>query len=324
MPSDHYVSQTYLRSFTDSNGDIFPYYKSGNVIVGKTKKTKSVCCEINGDTNEYFDNVRILDDYLRIFENVWNKNIESLEKGIIDIQIKFELAGYISYLKNCNPTAKRLGQRSISGILKPVADNMLRREQGKIKDYSELDLADIKRCLETWGLKVEVDKMFSHAIGIEILTDMATNLCRYPWLIMRNETDIPFITSDNPAVMYFHNDNVQFGETVVPLTPRLAILISPTDGQTDVELDDVLKAGNPHDRFGLVKPKYVKEFNKLIIKCAEKTVLHSCRVEWLEKLVNKYRNWQMETLTDTLVTSKEVCVINRPRPVEISKKLKKS
>lgn len=317
MPSDHFVSQTYLRNFTNNNGDIFPYYKSGNII-GKAKKTKSVCCENDGDSNEYFENARILDEYLKIFENVWAKNIENLVNGVIDVEIKFELAGYISYLKNCNPTAKRLGQKLISGILKPVADNLLQREQSNVESYSESDLADIKRCLEAGGLKIDVDKMFAHAMGIEILTDLATNLCRFPWLILRNETDIPFITSDNPAVMYFHDDNVQFGETFVPVTPRLAILISPTVGKTGVDLDEVMKAGNPDDRFGLIKPQYVKEFNKLIIKCAEKTVLHSCRAECLERLVNKYRNWRMETLTNTLLTPSESYVINRPRPVELS------
>ena len=43
--NDHYVSQTYLRGFVGPTGDIVPYYKNAHVIVGKPKKTKSICFE---------------------------------------------------------------------------------------------------------------------------------------------------------------------------------------------------------------------------------------------------------------------------------------
>lgn len=78
--NDHYVSQTYLNAFTDQDGLLVPYYKNGRVIIGKPKSTKSVCHEKDGDANSYFNDPRIVDDYLRMFENEWAKHVQELNK----------------------------------------------------------------------------------------------------------------------------------------------------------------------------------------------------------------------------------------------------
>jgi len=79
MPQkDHYVSQTYLKSFVNDSGLLVPYYKHGEVIIGKAKSPKSVCKEEDGDLNSYFVNPRIIDDYLKLFENSWAKHLDAL------------------------------------------------------------------------------------------------------------------------------------------------------------------------------------------------------------------------------------------------------
>jgi hypothetical protein len=70
-----YVAQTYLRSFTDGKGFLTPYFKNGHVIIGKKKTPRQVCYETDGDSNQYFDNPRILDEYLPHIENPWADNV---------------------------------------------------------------------------------------------------------------------------------------------------------------------------------------------------------------------------------------------------------
>ena len=81
---DHYVSQTYLRGFTNADGYLIPYYKSEYSVLGVPKLPKTVCYEIDGDSNKYFDNPRILDSYLPVFENPWKNNINALRNHVID------------------------------------------------------------------------------------------------------------------------------------------------------------------------------------------------------------------------------------------------
>lgn len=113
MPKDHYVSQTYLRAFTNEDSLLVPYYKTGYDLIGKPKSTVSVCHEKDGDTNSYFSDPRIVDEYLRLFENNWANHIDALANMKGDKDTKYGIAGYISFLRTCNPTAKRMGQIEI-------------------------------------------------------------------------------------------------------------------------------------------------------------------------------------------------------------------
>ena len=46
-------------------------------------------------------------------------------------------------------------------------------------------------------------------------------------MVLINETDIPFITSDNPAIFYYQDMNQQIAQTYIPLKPSIALLIAP-------------------------------------------------------------------------------------------------
>lgn len=108
--SDHFVSQTYLSHFVGKTGQLTPYYKDGYVVVGKPKWPKSICYELDGDLNTYFDDPRVLDTYLRPIETAWASNVASLRARTLIARERFEVALYIAYLRTCNPVAKRLGQ----------------------------------------------------------------------------------------------------------------------------------------------------------------------------------------------------------------------
>ena len=293
---DHYVSQTYLRHFASSNGDLVPYYKNAQVVAGKAKVPKSICFETEGDTNKYFQNPRILDEFLPAFENTWNSNIARLENQELDEKAKFEIAGYIAFLRACTPTAKRLNQQGIAGILKPVSYEVMLSTLEKGDYLKEEEKSCLYEAIQKGELNLKIDREFAHAQGMQAMVSILCTFYCSDWLVLFNKTDIPFITSDNPAIFFYQDMQQQIANTYVPLKPTLALLITPNIDKRRANFEDVKKHRGSKDGYGVIKPPYVKIFNEAIVKSAEKIVLHQKKEEWLEKLVRKYSKWGVETI----------------------------
>jgi len=308
---DHYVSQTYLRLFVGPNGDLVPYYKNARVVIGKSQKPKSICFETEGDTNKYFQNPRLLDELLPVFENPWKNNIVRLENGFIDANTKFELAGYIAFLRSCSPTSKRLIQGTVTGLVKgPV--NLIDKADF-LSDDKKLSLLNEFQEIEKENNK---DKEFAHAIGIRVLIGLLYQYYCSHWLVLINKTDIPFITSDNPAILYYQDIQQQAGLIYVPLKPYLALLIAPNLDINSSNDEDVKKYENSNDVFGVIKEPYVNKFNEAIVKSAERIIIHQNKEDWLEQLVRKYSKWQVDTVVSHLPTDKGIMSVARQLPVE--------
>ena len=199
---DHYVSQTYLRLFVGPNGDLVPYYKNAHVIVGKPKRPKSICFETEGDTNKYFENPRVLDKFLPAFENPWEENIVKLERGFLDAKTKYELAGYIAFLRACTPTDKRIGQQTIAGEIEPVAHKVQLSTLDKSDYLSDEQKLTLRKAIQNKEIEIKIDREFAHAQGMRVLEGMINRYYCSHWLVLINKTSIPFITSDNPAILY--------------------------------------------------------------------------------------------------------------------------
>lgn len=296
---DHYVSQTYLRAFTNEEGLLVPYYKNGHVIVGNTKSTKSVCHEKDGDANSYFDDPRIVDDYLKLFENDWAKHIAALSETRADPNTKYGIAGYISFLRTCNPTAKRMGQSLLSGSLQPLADKVM-AENVNAPDLS----AEVKQLYEKHKeeniIKVEIDPEYAHAKAISTLVGITHKLYCSDWFVLINNTETPFVTSDNPATLYYSSEASHIAKTFVPLSPNLGVLVSPNPSSEMPSQEQLESFQHENDQFGEVKEEFVKILNELVVKSAENIVIHSEGIEWLESLVINYKKWRMELLTTTI------------------------
>ncbi len=309
---DHYVSQTYLRLFVGPNGKLVPYYKNARVIVGRPKRPKSICFETEGDTNVYFDDPRLLDKFLPAFENPWENNIARLEEGILDANTKYKLAGYIAFLRFCTPTAKRLSQKGLAGLIEPLAYR---------EGLSTLDKADYlsdeeRNLIRNKGIRIQVDRMYAHAQNMMVLGGATNRFYCSHWLVLINKTVIPFITSDNPAILYYENMQQQIAQTYVPLKPSIALLIAPDLDMRNPSFEDVKKYSNSKDSFGVVKQSYVEKFNEAIVKSAERIVLHREREDWLKRLVRKYSNWRVEAIVSHIPTGRGDMIITRQQPVE--------
>ncbi len=318
MRKDHYISQAYLRLFVGADGNLVPYYKNDSVIVGKPKRPKSICFETEGDTNKYFENPRLLDKFLPAFENHWGNNIIKLERGVLDANTKYELAGYIAFLRSCTPTAKRFNQKSIAGDIEPLFYKIGLSTLDNADYLSDEDKLTLRNAIQKKEIEIKIDREFAHAQGIRALEGMInTYYCSY-WLVLINRTDIPFITSDNPAILYYQNMQQQIAQTYtyVPLKPSIALLIIPDLDMARASLEDVKRYSNSEDRFGVIKKSYVKKFNEAIVKSAERIILHQKKEDWIEQLVRKYSKWRVDAIVSHIPTGRGFMTITRQQPVK--------
>lgn len=308
--NDHYVSRTYLRHFTSPKGCLVPYYKNAQVVVGKPKTPKSICFETEGDTNKYFQNPRLLDKLLPVFENTWKNNIVRLENRFLDANTKFELAGYIAFLRSCSPTAKRLIQRTITDVVKGPL-NLI--DKADLSDENKFSLLNEFQKIERENKK---DREFAHALGIKDLIEVLYQCYCSHWLVLINKTNIPFITSDNPAILYYQDIHQHIGHTYVPLKPSMALFITPDLDIKRPNFEDVNRYDNSNDIFGVIKESYINKFNETIVKSSERIVLHQNKEDWIEQLVRQYSKWQVDTIVSHLPTDRGIMSIIRHQPVE--------
>lgn len=313
---DHYVSQTYLERFTNKRGQLVPYYKCGHVSVGKPKSPKSICHETNGDANTYFDDPRVLDSYLAPAEKNWATNVQALCNMRVDADIKYQLSAYIAYLRACNPVAKRMEQDMLAETIQPLAEKVMSENIDDPTLEPELQVKFMQE-LQQGNIRCVVDREYAHARGISSLIEVANRLYCSGWLKLFNETGIPFITSDNPAVLYYPATDA--GASVfVPVSPTNAILISPDDSIERPTDENVQCYQNSLDRYASIKKEYVEHFNQLIVKSAERIVLHATVERWLEEVVVKYRSWRMENVTSKIPCENGILLVHRQKAIDKS------
>ena len=234
---DHYVSQAYLRGFVGPTGDIVPYYKDAQVIVGRPKKPKSICFETEGDRCKYLPEPRAVDRFLPVFENRWKSNVAEVKNRRLDPNVRLELCGYIAYLRTCNPAAKRLGQQMIAGTLQPIAYREMMRDLDTDTTLAAEPKIRLREAIQDKKISIKIDREFAHAQNLAALIGILSRIyCSY-WLVMVNDSDIPFITSDNPAILYRTHRDQRSAGMYVPLTPEIALLVSPDSDAGKPDLD---------------------------------------------------------------------------------------
>lgn len=299
---DHYIAQTYLRSFS---------IKGTTRCVNAIRKTDltilnnipigSVCYKVNWSTNPYFlENPRVVEDYLRIFEPKWANCTKMLADGKFDSEIKYFMSGYIAYLRTCTPTAIRLGQGTYSEKVRQTYETIEKKE---LINPNSKHANAINAIRTNGGIKVNVNSDYPKAKGIQVLRGIQERLQSFPWLIMRNETEIPYITSDNPVCLRYSR-NSTFCDFYIPITPNLAVMIHPIRNHELRSIDSLIA----------VNPEGVNDFNRLVVKCADDMVIFN-RNFGVEELVKEFRDWRVETLLTKFAIGRSSVSIFQQRPV---------
>lgn len=303
-PKDHYVAQTYLKHFRNENGKLWVYSKKHLDI--HERATKSICREAGWSDNPYFENPRVIEEYLRVYENQWSQAVEMIS---IDTpswanfqDAKPLLAGYLAYLKLFPPAAVRAGKTALEEIVKVRI--IAARDQGLIPSppigYEYL-LEDIEN-----QVRIEIDQKYPHTIATRILFKQTQSLAEMPWVLIQNRTGTPFITSDNPACNWFVGKS-QIGMTFLALSPNLAILTKPhIPGRRTQD----------KDQKSVATPKFVDEMNTLVIKCSEQRVIANIRSEQVLNRVSQFHDWHYTCITSRFPAPYGALLLQKWTPVQ--------
>jgi len=305
MPKDHYVAQTYLKHFSiDEKYGYVNVIRKSNLQRLDSIPTTSICSKTNWSNNEYFpENPRAVEDFLKLFEPKWAKNVQKIANNTYDIKTKYFMSGYIAYLRACTPTAVRLGT---NGIADTIDDIYQKLEEKEFANPNSKHKKAIELIRKHGGTKIEINSHYPKAMGIKSLVNTHKILTESPWIIFKNETSIPLLTSDNPVCLKYHNTG--FADFYLPLTPKLAIVIHPT------------KEVNPNDTdfIASFKPEGVDQMNRLMIQSAEDKIIFN-KYPNIEKIINKYQNWRVELKITKIPVKNGTITIFQQRPVEIKK-----
>ncbi|MEX1204246.1 MAG: DUF4238 domain-containing protein [Dongiaceae bacterium] len=301
MSKDHFVAITYLKHFGDPglNGMLHAYRKSD----GATFRCwpKDVCHEWEGDENpEYLrNNPGALGNYRRIFETHWNRSVETLLAGRITHETKLLISAYIANLMTCTPAWRRVGIDSFEKSLLSYL-SFVKRMKEKHGGQPELPVEAIK-ALEQGRIKISANPAYIKAAVTRQLLEQTWNIYNQAWVILKNETDEPFLTSDNPVALYSSPNIGDPFQRYLTINPKLALdimvrrdLIIPFDADHASEYLRRPPMGRVVDR-NAVKAD-VKNVNMLIVQCAEDLVFSSRASPVIVKLVKKYANYRVEAV----------------------------
>jgi hypothetical protein len=300
MSQDHYVARTYLKHFGDPEcggmlhgyrkpaGDTFPCWP------------KDVCHEWDGDINPALKDPGLLGAYRDYFEPHWNPSIAQIASGSLRHQDKWAIAGYLSNLMACVPAWLRVNQQCMADMRGTLVRESLRaqKSRGMPLNKAQQQLLDF---LDS-GKRLPMDPNEAKARAIHDLVDHAWRAYNADWIILRNDSQQPFITSDNPVAFGWSG---RLGDPVrryLPVTPNLCVGVSFDPARHDERnltpelLEQDLKAG-PRGvvRSGTARPIEVREINKLIVQCAEEQIFSSKAFDQLPPLTRKYGRYRLES-----------------------------
>jgi len=299
VSQDHFVAQTYLKHFGDpkAGGMLHAYRKTDGAEFPCWPK--DVCTEWEGDLNDAFpDRPGLLGDYRKIFEPHWNPAVQTVLQGSIGASEKFVLSAYMANLMVCTPAWRRVGQKIYRdghvGVLK------FRHEMAEKHGRGDQLLKEGIDLLDKGHLKIEIDPSYIKAQVTRSLMNYACMMYNLDWTIVGNDTEQPFVTSDNPVAMAYSGQPGDPMTRFLPITPRLCLSVRMR-GESVARLtpEDVRKIMSAPPRGRVyradARPVGVTESNKLIVQCAEELVFSSMADTGIRELTKKYAGYRIDT-----------------------------
>ena len=291
---DHYVPQVHIRRFySPALGErVYAIRKSD--LKRFTPNSKGVCGVNDGSTNPYLVEDRAIEDFLRTIEPSYDSAVDKLVTETIDQQCIYTIAGFVASVISCSPAGMRIHSGPLKSSVEAVAAML--EVQGKFPP----------RPPSLVGVAIEavVDPKYPQALGIDSIKDNTAMFGNCTWDILHNDFhDNPFFTSDFPVAIERSNDRRVLNR-IVPLAPNLAVRILP-----DLALDRATADFSfPYFRFRshkLTRDRLL-QINRLIVQCAEETVLFRDDHPWVAPFVAKNRNFRIEPYTFELRTQRGV------------------
>jgi hypothetical protein len=288
MAKDHFVAQTYLRQWVDPATEKMRGYgkRTGKEF---PCATENVCREWNWDVNPRFENnPRLMDDYRKIFEPQWRPAVSAVRSGQMSIDDRFALAGYWALLTTCTPSWHRnavlVANKQLADFIPLVARHLV-KEKPEYQEFVEDALAKGK-------IQPNPDPQDIKAMLTQQLTRTTFLLYQQDWVIIRNDTKAPFITSDNPSSVFPRRPFSQGLVRFLPLAPDRALLtvIDPKI-QRVADIDDLDKVSPGRIRQAPVTRKQAAKLNRITVMNADELVLAVNESRAVRRLVRNHRDF---------------------------------
>ena len=206
MAKDHYVAQTYLKHWCDpKNKPPLQVYRKSD-LKHFPCRPRDVCHEWDGDLiPEYLTDPGRLGKFRKIFEPRWKPTVERLCAGNIDPKDKLALSMAWAHFFLFPPAQRE--------IAKGIHANEVRAMARSLFEGHRLDPA-------TLNIEIEREADFFKRFGTKHLASATWAFYNQDWIILLNETETPFITSDNPAAFV---PNSKPPERILPISPSLCL-----------------------------------------------------------------------------------------------------
>ena len=295
MAIDHYVPQVHLKQFyADELGEkLYAFRKSDASFF--TPSARSVCGIADGNTNAYFENPRIVEEFLRTVEPHYARYVQQLRSGDIEVDCVACLSGFMAYVATCSPTAVRIFRPTLESTVHEYVRKL--DAEGQIpKPPPELgkSLSDV---LDRGLIDITIDQKYPQAIGIEQIWNLLNAFGNSLWEIVHNPYDeSPFFTSDYPVAPIILDQQPTGLMRVVPLAPNLAIKVFPDRNSDRRHEPDEF----PDFRYVIKtasRPE-VHLMNTAIVRSAESFVFANHNREWVRRFVRNNAGYRVEMRTD--------------------------
>jgi hypothetical protein len=300
MAKDHYIAQTYLKHFIDPRLKVLLHVHCKHDLKYFTPTTKDICFEEGWDTNPYFQDPETVAKYLKIVEPKWNRGVNDIKELLQYEEVKYFMAGYIAVMASCSPTAVRTSSDSIAEVIASSTNMLAQQMQARpdlFPDAKPLPQEKFDQIMESGGLIANVDPKHSHARMIANLVDLQWHLYKSPWLVMVNETESPFLTSDFPVAFYYPKPDSQIPYRYVPISPKFGILIKLSLDPADRKFPKVEMKKYPNTTVDIrdIKHDFVRILNTLTVQGAESLVISDRKEDWITNLIKKNKDWKMDS-----------------------------
>jgi Protein of unknown function (DUF4238) len=301
MPNDHYVAETYLKHFADERGLLHAYRKSDAKYF--PTRPPDICHEPDGDIIPAFlSNPAYLGAFRGAFEPVWNHVVAALKARACTQDVKFHVAGYWANLLVCTPTWRRIGIELYNrGVQHAVtAHAQLSAKHGQPDEM----LNRAVDALEQGRMTLQTEADYIRAHGAANVLKYAWALYNAEWLVVENDTDLEFVTSDNPAALLDAGGDWPTSSPffrILPITPRICITsdLSKLDPRyrDQKAQPDFKRAPAGTVKGAKADANLVGRLNAGVASCAEDLVL-SCRPsEYVRDLAARHAKHHLQVET---------------------------
>lgn len=305
---DHYVPQTYLKQWIcKEHGRLHVFNKEKQKPF--MPMPKGICAERGGSTNEFLDEPRQMELFLKSFESQYLSSVAAISNGNYDKDNIVCISKLIAAVNVCSPTARRLHMPFMKKFLETSA-----RAYDNHRDFIRPLGRRVSDLIDSGRIQVEVNERYPESIAMDILDEVVAELTNSKWTLFINRKDEPFITSDFPIAIGEHSTEPRFNSKLFPLSPTLAVKIEP-DINSEMDTESL--------RFFSFRRKEIttnvlKDFNQKIAKCSETMIIYMSHKNTFLNFLERHCSYRIEQKVEVINQRRGAYVISKN---QISKSL---